>query len=136
MRNASKTKILSAGILAMLGVVAAPITPAFSGPVPSAAIAVKTAAPDAVQDVWWRRGGGAFVAGLAVGAIGAAVFAPRYYGYGYGPAYGYAPAYGYYDAPYAYEGPIASYGYGYGYGPIYYDRSLTRQQRLRDRSYN
>jgi hypothetical protein len=153
MRNASKTRILLASIAAMSAVLAAPITSAFAGPVPSTAIAVKTAAPDAVQDVQWRRrGGAAIVTGLAAGAIGAAVFAPRYHGYG--PAYGYAPAYGYYDGPYAYEGPPVGYApaygyydapyayegppvasYGYGYGPAYYGDTRTRQQRQRDRSH-
>ena len=137
MRNVLTVKMASLGLAGALAMAAAPLAaPAVAGPVPSATLALKTTAPDVVQDVQWRRrGGGAFVGGLAAGIIGATAFgalAPRYYGYDYGPAYGYAPAYGYYDAPYAYDGPVAAYGYAYG--PAYYGDTRTRQQRLRDRA--
>lgn len=63
-----------------------------------------------------RRGFGAgpFVAGAALGVLGAAAFGGYGYGYGYGyPYYGGSYAYGY-GYPVAY-----GYGYPYGYGGFY-----------------
>jgi hypothetical protein len=81
-------------------------------------LALKNAAPGAVETVrwgggWhggWRGGGwGWGLGGFAAGAIiGSAIASPYYYG-GYGGyyPYGYYPAYGY---------PPPAYGPGYGYG--------------------
>lgn len=63
----------------------------------------KSAASDVVEV---RHGGGAFVAGIGLGLLGAAIIGNSYY---YGPGY---PAYypGYYYPPYPYYGP---------YDPVY-----------------
>jgi hypothetical protein len=72
----------------------------------AAVIAATTVALPTSADAQWRRGwgwgGGAFLGGLAAGAIIGGALASPYYGYPYG--YGYYPAYygGYY--PYSYGG--------------------------------
>jgi len=77
-----------------------------AAPVPTQSAAVKSAAPDSITDVRWRRGWGwgpAIGAGIAAGIIGGAAWAAAgpypYYPYAYGyPIY---PAY----YPYPYAGP-------------------------------
>jgi hypothetical protein len=77
----------AAGIMLMANVASA--TPA------THALALKDAAPGAVETVRWRRGWG--WGGVAAGvAIGSALAAPYYYGYG---------PYPYYSAPYPYYAP-------------------------------
>ena len=77
----------AAGIMLMTNVAVA--TPA------THALALKDAAPGAVETVRWRRGWG--WGGVAAGvAIGSALAAPYYYGYG---------PYPYYSAPYPYYAP-------------------------------
>jgi len=92
--------------------------PSFAAPVPSSTVAVKTTAPDMVDQVRSRRSR-AVGAGVALGVIGAmvgAAAAQNQYYYG-GPGY-YAP--GYYGGP-VYYGPGYyggdDYGYGYRYDP-------------------
>jgi len=93
--------------------------------------ALKEAVPDNVIDVRRYRGygwgGGAAVAGLALGFMGAAIAARQYDRYyGYGPGYGYGPYYGtpYYSSgyygyrPYRYR-PYRYYGYRH-YRPYRY----------------
>jgi hypothetical protein len=87
------------------------------------ALAIKNAAPAAVESVQWRRGwgggwgwrgrgwgwGGAAAGFVAGAVVGSAIAAGPYY-YGYGP---------YYPGPY-YAAPPVAYGPpapGYGYGP-------------------
>jgi hypothetical protein len=83
----------------------------------AASMAVATiAVPQPAQARWgghggWHGGGGAFIGGLAAGAIvGGALAAPYYYGDG--PYYG---GYGYYGGPYAYG----------AYGACYRERVAT-----------
>ena len=75
--------------------------PSFAAPVPSSIVAVKTAAPDILDQVRARRGrGGAIGAGVVLGVIGAVAGAaaaqnqyyydPGYYG---GPGYDVDPGY-------------------------------------------
>jgi hypothetical protein len=97
--------------------------PAAAAPVASNTAALKAAAPDATVDVRYRRyggwghrrwGAGPFVAGAALGLIGAGIAASTWPGYYYDEPYYYAPR-AYYAHPYAY-----SYGYApYGWGPYY-----------------
>jgi hypothetical protein len=109
-----------AGGLAIAALAAAP--PVFAEPVPTAGpLGVASALKfDDVKPAAWRRGAGGrhwsgrgnwggagpFVAGAALGVLGAAAASSYYYGYGagycnpyygcgYAPDYGYAPNYGY-----------------------------------------
>ena len=76
------------------------------------------AAPQQAEARW--GGGGAFIGGLAAGAIiGGALASPYYYG-GYGYGYGYRPYYGGY-----YGGYASPYYAGYGYGGCYRQRVWT-----------
>jgi hypothetical protein len=101
-----------AGALAFGG-----LAPATAASVPTSTSVVKASQPDHVDQVRWRGGWGAgpFVAGAALGLLGATA------------AYGaWGPGYGYYGAPYAYYGapyyyPSYSYvSYPYYYGPRRY----------------
>src|SRR5262249_13423161 len=80
------------------------------------AIAGTTVAlPGAAQARWGGGGWGWGGVGLGIGTgllLGAALAAPYYGGYGYGPAYGYG------CGPY-YGGCGYGAAYGYGYGPYY-----------------
>jgi hypothetical protein len=86
-------------------------------------LALKNAAPGAVETVRWRGGWGWGLGGFAAGAIiGGAIASPYYYGgYPYGyyggayPAYDYPPPPRYYGGP-AYGGPAYG-GPAYG-GPV------------------
>ena len=105
----SNQRRLAAALLCGVGI-ALTAVPASAMP---ANLALKNAAPGAVENVRWRGGWGWGLGGFAAGAIiGSAIAAPYYYG-GYYP-YGYYPAYGY---------PPPAYGPGYGapaaYGPGY-----------------
>lgn len=74
------------------------------------------AAPQQAEARW--GGGGAFIGGLAAGAIIGGALARPYYGYGYGPYYG-----GYYGGyPYGYYGGGPYYG---AYGGCYRQRIWT-----------
>jgi len=85
-------------------------------------LALKNAAPGAVESVRWGghwRGGGWGLGGFAAGAIiGGAIASPYYYGgyypYGYGayPAYDYPPPARYYGGP-AYGGAVGGGDPGY-----------------------
>jgi hypothetical protein len=106
-------KPIAAGLTAAiaLGAALAPGGTANAAPLSASSQAVKNAAPSDVIDVRRYRGygwgGGAAVAGLALGIMGAAIAARRYdYGpyYGYGPYYAGAYPYGYYPyRPYRYR---------------------------------
>jgi hypothetical protein len=105
--NAMKTAIA----LGIAGTLAIAATPGFAAPLHTSTATVKSAAPERVTDVQWRRhhrfgpgvAAGAIIGGTAAIIAGAAT-APRYYGPGY------------------YEAPVASYGYDDGYyaAPRYY----------------
>ena len=115
------SKPIAAGLTVAitLGAALAPGGTANAALLSSNALAVKDAVPNNVIDVHRRYyrgygwGGGAAVAGLALGFMGAAI-ASRHYGYG--PYYGYGPHYGY--GPY-YAGGYYSHGY-YPYRPYRY----------------
>lgn len=94
----NSTRVLAAIILAA-SVSTVAVAPAVAAPVGQPGLIAK---PDAglTEQVYWRGrrwgGGGAFVGGLAAGALlGGAIAAPYYYGYPYyyGPAYVPGPAY-------------------------------------------
>lgn len=77
----------------------ATVAPAVAAPI-GQPLAIAKSDTNLANQVYWRRGwgGGAFVGGLAAGAlIGGALAAPYYYGppgpYYYGPGYAPAPAY-------------------------------------------
>jgi hypothetical protein len=82
------------------------------------------AVPQQAQARWghgWHGGGGAFIGGLAAGAIvGGALAAPYYYGGG----------------PYYYGGDYGYYGGAYAYGTCWRERVATpygwRWQRVCD----
>lgn len=98
---------------ALVAGAAALATPTSAMPV-SQGLALKNAAPGAVENVRWG-GWGWGLGGFAAGAIiGSAIVAPRYYGYPYGyyPAY---PAYGYPPPPPGYYGGPAPAGDGVAY---------------------
>jgi hypothetical protein len=99
-----------AGALAFGG-----LAPATAASVPTSTSVVKASQPDHVDQVHWRGhgwGAGPFVAGAALGLIGAAAFG----GFGH-PGYSYA----YYDAPYAYHpAPYYYRPYSYAAYPYYY----------------
>lgn len=107
--------------------------PGIAAAMPVGGLAIKNAAPAAVESVQWRRGWGGVGAGFVAGAIiGGALAAPRYgYGYGYGPYY---PAPYYAPPPPAYYGPPpAVYGGpapGYG-APVAGDAVAYCSQRYR-----
>ncbi len=113
MSSILRNKLVALGVAGaiVLGSVAT-TAPAFAGPVPANTAAAKQAATGDVIDVrhrGWHRGPGPWVAGAALGVIGAIIaneaYRDRYYdGYYYGP-YPYA-------APY----PGQQYYYG-GYAP-------------------
>jgi hypothetical protein len=102
-----------------------------TGKIRSTALAVTLIAaavpalPSTADAAWgWRGGGwrggwgwGGVGLGLAAGALfGAAIAAPYYGGYGYGPGYyGYNPGYYGYYAP-AYYAPYPAYYGGWGWG--------------------
>jgi hypothetical protein len=127
-------RTLAAGSLAAMFAV-----PALAGPIPTNVAAVKSAADSGItQAAWggwghghwgghWGHGGwgfpGAFLGGLALGAVVGSY--PYGYGYGYGYPYGYAyydaPAYAYYGGPY----------YGGYYGHRYWGRPYWRHRWYR-----
>jgi BA14K-like protein len=84
-----------AGAVLLASVSAAMLTEASAAPIGKPLAMARSASSPIEQVRWYRRrgwgwGGGAFVGGLAAGAlIGGAVAAPYYYGspYYYGPAY-------------------------------------------------
>ncbi|MBR0723296.1 BA14K family protein [Bradyrhizobium manausense] len=87
-----------AGACLLAGLSAATLTAVSAAPV-GQPLAMTQTAPGQIEQVRWyghrRWGGGAFVGGLAAGAIiGGAVAAPYYYGspYYYGPGYPPPPA--------------------------------------------
>ena len=87
---------------------------ATAGPIPTAIAAVKDAAPLQTTNVHWNGWGGV-AAGVGLGLLGAAILAPRAYGYGGYYGYGYP----------AYYGPAY-----YGYGPAYYGRPIIAQPTM------
>jgi hypothetical protein len=119
-----------AGALAFGG-----LAPATAASVPTSTSVVKASQPDHVDQVYWRGrwgggwGAGPFVAGAAIGLIGATAAYGAWgypgYGYGYGApyyaSYGYGAPYGYYGAPYyrryAYAGYPSYYGPRRYWGP-------------------
>ncbi|HET9902698.1 MAG TPA: hypothetical protein VFQ27_03220 [Xanthobacteraceae bacterium] len=112
MYNGLKTAALALSCAGLLALSA----PSSGIAMPSAGMQIHAAAdtlPGRMTDVRWRgrhHGGGALVAGLAAGIIGAAAvgaFARPYYYYDY-PYYPYYPSYAYYGPRYYYGGP---YGY-------------------------
>jgi hypothetical protein len=112
-----QNRILAAGLASAVALGAA--ASAVAEPVMTSTAMVKSAAPTATQQVRWRGGGGAaiaggIIAGLAAGAIAGAASGPYYYGGG---------PYDYYPAPgpvYVEPGPVYPQTYyyrgGYGYG--------------------
>jgi BA14K-like protein len=94
------------------------------------ALAIKNAAPAAVETVQWRRGWGwgGVGAGIVAGAIiGGAIASSPYYGYGPYPYY-YAPPPAVYGPPAAYGPPPAAYGGG---APVAGDAAAYCAQRYR-----
>jgi hypothetical protein len=74
-------------------------TSLWAAPVPSATVAMSTAAPDRTTNIYWRGRGWGLAAGLAAGFIGAAATAA--YG-GHYPAYAYPRSADVYPAHVAY----------------------------------
>jgi hypothetical protein len=103
---------------------------ATAGLLPTGTAAIKDVVPLQTTEVHWRGGGVAAAVGL--GLLGAAILAPRAYGYGgygYGGYYGYGPAY--YPAYYGPAYGSAYYGPAY-YGPAYYGpRRVVRYRHWR-----
>ena len=102
-------KPIAAGLTAAvaLGAVLVPGGSSSAAPLSTSSQAVKEAVPNDVIDVRRYRGygwgGGAAVAGLALGIMGAAIASRRYDPY-YGPYYAGAYPYGYYPyRPYRYR---------------------------------
>jgi hypothetical protein len=92
MRKAFKNTALALGLSGAMAF--GTMTSLSAAPVPSATLAMSTAAPDHTTNVYWRGrwgwGGGLLAAGLAAGFIGAAATA-AYGGYYPYPAYAYPP---------------------------------------------
>jgi hypothetical protein len=111
--------------------IAAVTTTASAMPVADA-LAIKKAAPAAIESVQWRRGwgwrggggwGGAAAGFVAGAVVGSALTAPYYYGYGPRP---------YYPQPYYYEPPAPVYGPpGPGYGAPVADAAAYCAQRFK-----
>ena len=120
--------ITALGAVAATGGMIMLSAPASAAAVTTGAATIRTVAPNDVVDVqWgrrgWRRGGGAFAAGIATGIfLGAAAASRPYYDEPY-PAYGYevSPAYGYEN--YGYE-PRSTYepGVVYESAPVVVER--------------
>ncbi len=132
MPNATRT--LAAAFLCAVSIASMPSVAA-AMPVADA-LAIKNAAPAAVESVQWRRGwrgggwGGAGAGFVAGAIIGGALAAPYYGGYGYG---GYGPYY-YAPPPPVYYGPPAAVygGPAPGYGaPVAGDAVAYCSQRYR-----
>jgi hypothetical protein len=121
MSNATRT--LAAAFLCAVSIAS---MPGVATAMPLAdALAIKNAAPAAVEPVQWRRGWGGVGAGFVAGAIiGGALAAPRY-GYGYGPYYP-APYYAPPPPPVYYGPPPAVYG-----APVAGDAVAYCMQRYR-----
>jgi hypothetical protein len=95
------------------------------------ALAIKNAAPAAVETVQWRRGWGwgGVGAGIVAGAIiGGAIASSPYYGYGPYPYYYAPPPVVYGPPPAAYGPPPAAYGGG---APVAGDAAAYCAQRYR-----
>src|SRR5437763_16472282 len=85
--------------LSLAGAVAVgAVSQASAGPLPTSTAAVKKAVPTETIDVRWR--GGPFIAGAAIGIIGAAAIANAYRPYYYGPGPYYYAGYPPYYVPY------------------------------------
>ena len=106
MPNATRT--LAAAFLCAVSIAS---MPGVAAAMPVAdALAIKNAAPAAVESVQWRRGWGGAGAGFVAGAIIGGALAAPYYG-GYGPYYYAPPPPVYYGPPAAvYGGPAPGYG--------------------------
>jgi BA14K-like protein len=112
--------------VALLGAAGIALTATSASAMPAThALALKNAAPGAVENVRWR-GWGWGLGGFAAGAIiGSAIAAPYYYGGPY--PYGYYPAYPAYPPPPAYYGGPAYGGPAYA-GPAGGDASYCAQR--------
>jgi hypothetical protein len=115
-----RKRIVALGVAGAIAIgLAVSAGPVFAAPVSSNTTALTQVDVNKVVDVQWRRrGAGPWVAGAALGVIGAVVASQAYQngyygngyydngyydGYAYAPAYGYAPAYPY-GTPYAAQG--------------------------------
>jgi len=117
--NTLRKKLTAIGVAGTVGVglLALPTVPASAAPVAPSQNIVKEAAPQQNEDVQWRRRRGRWIGpAIALGVIGGAIAADRYY---HGP-YRYGRYNRYYGNPYypAYYAP-APYYYGGYYGPRY-----------------
>jgi hypothetical protein len=122
MPNATRT--LAAAFLCAVSIASMPSVAA-AMPVADA-LAIKNAAPAAVESVQWRRGWGGAGAGFVAGAIIGGALAAPYYG-GYGPYYYAPPPPVYYGPPAAvYGGPAPGYG-----APVAGDAVAYCSQRYR-----
>ncbi len=104
--NTLRKKLTAIGIAGTVGVgmLALPTVPASAAPVAPSQNIVKEAAPQQNEDVRWRHRRGRWIGpAIALGVIGGALAADRYYyrPYRYNPYY--APAY-YAPQPYYYGG--------------------------------
>jgi BA14K-like protein len=125
---ADPVKSLVATIVFAAGI-ASVATAASATPVADA-LAIKNAAPTAIESVQWRRGwgwrggggwGGAAAGFVAGAVVGSALTAP--YAYGYGP---------YYPQPYYYQPPAPVYGPpGPSYGAPVADAAAYCAQRFK-----